>query len=75
MFLSQDLHLEKPHAEIFEHVITTINAVRGAKTSDTIFLDDNLDNVNAAKNCGIQAEQITPDVDWVEYFDSLNYIA
>ena len=77
VFLSQDLHLEKPHAEIFEHVIKTIGAVRdseasGAVTSDTIFLDDNIDNVNAAKNCGIQAVQITHDFDWVEYFKVLN---
>ena len=72
VFLSQDLHLEKPHAEIFEHVIKAIGAVRGSETSDTIFLDDNLDNVNAAKSCGIQAEQITPNFDWVDYFKALN---
>jgi putative hydrolase of the HAD superfamily len=77
VFLSQDLHLEKPHAEIFEHVIKTIGAVRDSEasgdiTSDTIFLDDNIDNVNAAKSCGIQAVRITPDFDWVEYFKVLN---
>lgn len=72
VFLSQDLHLEKPHAEIFEHVIKAIGAVRGSETSDTIFLDDNIDNVNAAKSCGIQAEQITPNFDWVDYFKALN---
>ena len=77
VFLSQDLHLEKPGAEIFEHVIKSIGAVRdtevsGAVTSDTIFFDDNIDNVNAAKSCGIQAVQITPDFDWVEYFKTLN---
>lgn len=75
VFLSQDMHLEKPYVEIFEQVIKAIGAVRGAETSDTIFLDDNLDNVNAAKNCGIQAVQITPDVDWIEYFQARNYIA
>ena len=74
VFLSRDLHLEKPNAEIFEHVIKTIGAVRYTETSaaDTIFLDDNIDNVNAAKSCGIQAVQITPDFDWVEYFKTLN---
>lgn len=77
VFLSQDLHLEKPHAEIFEYVTKTISAVRdseasGAVTSDTIFLDDNIDNVNAAKSCGIHAVQITPYFDWVEYFKTLN---
>ncbi|OWV13153.1 HAD family hydrolase [Fibrobacter sp. UWB5] len=77
VFLSQDLHLEKPGAKIFEYVTKTIGAVRdseasGAVTTDTIFFDDNIDNVNAAKNCGIQAMRITPDFDWVEYFKVLN---
>ena len=69
VFLSQDLHMEKPNAEIFEHVIKAIGAVRNteASSTDTIFLDDNIDNVNAAKSCGIQAGQIAPDFDWVEY--------
>ena len=75
VFLSQEMHLEKPHAEIFEQVIKAIGAGCGSETSDTVFLDDNLDNVNAAKNCGIQAVQITPDVDWIEYFQARNYIA
>ena len=69
------MHLEKPHVEIFEQVIKIIDAIRGTEASDTIFLDDNLDNVNAAKSCGIQAVQITPDVDWIEYFQARNYIA
>lgn len=72
VFLSQEMHLEKPHTEIFEQVIKTIDTGRGSETSDTIFLDDNLDNVNAAKSCGIQAVQITPDLDWVDYLKALN---
>ena len=72
VFLSQEMHLEKPHAEIFEQVIKTIDAGRGSETSDTIFFDDNLDNVNAAKSCGIQAVQITPDFDWVDYLKALD---
>ncbi|SMP38860.1 HAD family phosphatase [Fibrobacter sp. UWB10] len=72
VFLSQEMHLEKPHAEIFEQVIKTIDAGRGSETSDTIFLDDNIDNVNAAKNCCIQAVQITPDFDWVDYLKALD---
>ena len=72
VFLSQEMHLEKPHVEIFEQVIKTINAVRDAEVSDTIFLDDNIDNVNAAKSCGIQAVQITPDFDWVDYLKALD---
>ena len=65
IFLSQDMHLEKPHSEIFEQVIKVTG-------TDAIFLDDNLDNINAAKNCGIQAVQITPDLDWVDYLKALN---
>ena len=65
VFLSQNMHLEKPYSEIFEQVIKVTG-------TDAIFLDDNLDNVNAAKNCGIQAVQITPDLDWVDYLKALN---
>ena len=72
VFLSQEMHLEKPHAEIFEQVIKTIGASCNAEASDTIFLDDNIDNVNAAKNCCIQAVQITPDFDWVDYLKALD---
>lgn len=72
VFLSQEMHLEKPHAEIFEQVIKTIGAGCDAEASDTVFLDDNLENVNAAKSCGIQAVQITPDFDWVDYLKALD---
>lgn len=72
VFLSQEMHLEKPHTEIFEQVIKTIDAGCDAEASDTVFLDDNLDNVNAAKSCGIQAVQITPDFDWVDYLKALD---
>ena len=66
------MHLEKPHTEIFEQVIKTIDAGCDAEASDTVFLDDNLENVNAAKSCGIQAVQITPDFDWVDYLKALD---
>ena len=72
VFLSQEMHLEKPHTEIFEQVIKTIDAGCDAEASDTVFLDDNLENVNAAKSCGIQAVQITPDFDWVDYLKALD---
>ena len=65
VFLSQNMHLEKPYSEIFEQVIKVTG-------TDAIFLDDNLDNVNAAKNCGIQAVQITPDFDWFDYLKALD---
>lgn len=92
IFLSQEMHLEKPNPEIFKQVIREIsalqfcdatnpmNASRDANTptndahdaatpivdaSNTVFLDDNLANVQSAMDCGISGIHVTPDYDWI----------
>lgn len=88
IFLSQEMHLEKPNPEIFKQAIREISTMQarefsttqnGAQQTDatissktstidaanTVFLDDNLTNVEAAKSCGISAIHVTPDYDWV----------
>ena len=62
IFLSQELHLQKPDPEIFRTAIRTLNA----NPNETIFIDDNADNVASAANCGLQTLHATPDIDWVE---------
>ena len=62
IFLSQELHLQKPDPEIFN---TAIRAL-GASPAETIFLDDSPVNTAAAASCGLQTLTVTPDVDWVE---------
>ena len=62
IFLSQELHLQKPDPEIFKAAIRTLKA----NPSETIFIDDNADNTAAAAACGLQTLCVTPDVDWIK---------
>ena len=62
IFLSQELHLQKPDREIFKTAIREI----GASPAETIFLDDSPVNTAAAAACGLQTLTVTADVDWVE---------
>lgn len=65
IFLSQELHLQKPDPEIFKAAIRTLKA----KPNETIFIDDNVDNIAAAAACGLQTLCVTPDIDWVKILD------
>ena len=62
IFLSQELHLQKPDPEIFK---TAIRELR-ASPAETIFLDDSPVNTAAAAACGLQTLTVTADVDWVD---------
>lgn len=62
IFLSQELHLQKPAPEIFKTAIREL----GASPAETIFLDDSPVNTAAAAACGLQTLTVTADVDWVE---------
>jgi putative hydrolase of the HAD superfamily len=62
IFLSQELHLQKPDPEIFKTAIREL----GATPAETIFLDDSPVNTAAAAACGLQTFTVTADVDWVE---------
>ena len=53
LFLSYEIGLIKPDDEIFKYVINEI----GDDPKNMCFFDDKLDNVNAAKNNGINAIQ------------------
>ena len=53
-FLSYELGLIKPDAEIFEHVLTAVGSPGGR----IVFLDDNSLNVTAAGGMGFQAHQV-----------------
>ena len=62
IFLSQELHLQKPDPEIFKTAIRKL----GASPAETIFLDDSPVNTAAAVACGLQTLTVTADIDWVE---------
>ncbi|WP_295056854.1 HAD-IA family hydrolase [uncultured Fibrobacter sp.] len=54
--------MQKPDPEIFRTAIRILNA----NPSETIFIDDNAENIAAASSCGLQTLHATPDIDWVE---------
>ena len=62
VFLSQELHLQKPDPEIFKTAIRSLNA----NPTETIFIDDNAENTAAAAACGLKTLCVTPDVDWIQ---------
>ncbi|KAF9115830.1 hypothetical protein BGX27_006261 [Mortierella sp. AM989] len=59
IYYSQDIGYRKPSKEAFEHILKDQNLV----ASETLFLDDVLMNVEAAKKCGLQAAQVEADTD------------
>ena len=62
IFLSQELHLQKPDAEVFKTAIREL----GASPAETIFLDDSAVNTAAAAACGLKTLTVTSNVDWVK---------
>jgi len=49
VFLSHDMGVRKPAPEVFQHALKGLNA----KPSETLFIDDSLENINAAKEIGM----------------------
>lgn len=50
VFLSHELHMRKPDAEIYEYALKTIEVA----PDETIFIDDDANNVKAAEEIGIK---------------------
>ncbi len=53
-YFSFDLHLTKPHPEIFEFVINQHNLV----PEKTLFIDDRAENIEGARQVGLRAFQL-----------------
>ena len=56
-YFSNQIHLRKPNAEIFELVIQQNNLQPGK----TLFIDDSIQHVEGAKKIGLQAFHLTKD--------------
>ncbi|KAF9579379.1 hypothetical protein BGW38_004388, partial [Lunasporangiospora selenospora] len=56
---SHELGLRKPSAEAFEAIVKDL----GINMDETLFLDDMLENVEAARGCGLQAVQVDVETD------------
>jgi len=59
VFASHQLGLRKPEPEIFQHILQAT----GVAASDMLFFDDTAENVEAAKQAGLQALLVRSSVD------------
>lgn len=55
-YLSHEINLRKPNADIYEYVLNTHNL----KASETLFIDDTDENIKAASKLGIHTWHINP---------------
>ncbi|MFK7953234.1 MAG: HAD family hydrolase [Ekhidna sp.] len=66
VYFSHEIGMRKPNQDCYEHVIEDIENY----ASRMLFLDDRLDNVEAAREAGMKAVQIfSPDEQLKEIFD------
>jgi epoxide hydrolase-like predicted phosphatase len=63
VFLSYEMGLMKPDAQIYLNVLEQA----GLKAEETLFLDDNLDNINAASKLGIDTIHVQKPLTILEY--------
>jgi putative hydrolase of the HAD superfamily len=58
-FLSYQIRMRKPESEVFQYVLEQA----GIKPEETLFVDDRLDNIQAARGLGYQTYQHRPDLE------------
>jgi putative hydrolase of the HAD superfamily len=62
-YFSQEIGVRKPNAEAFEYVLKAHNL----SPKNTLFFDDNADNINTSAELGIQSVLVKEDI--TTYFD------
>jgi glucose-1-phosphatase len=66
MFLSYQMGIMKPAPQIYQQVLAEANIV----AEETVFLDDNLDNIQAAAALGIQTIHVQKPTSITEYLSN-----
>lgn len=69
VFLSYEMQMKKPDAEIFEAVLSRA----GLKADETLFIDDSLENCQAAERLGIHTLHETTGHDWMETLKTMHH--
>ena len=62
-YYSFDIAMRKPSVEIYEYVLKDSDL----KASETLFLDDNYDNIVGANQVGIQTIHVQKPISILEY--------
>ena len=63
LFLSYEMGMWKPDTEIYYHMLKKIKL----QPNETLFLDDNINNIESAKSIGIQTILVEPPTSITEY--------
>lgn len=63
VYYSYDIRMMKPSPDIYQFVLNDA----GLLAEETVFLDDNADNIRAAAELGIQAVQVQPPLTIIDY--------
>ncbi|MGU3416285.1 glucose-1-phosphatase [Enterobacteriaceae bacterium C34A] len=64
VYLSQEMKMRKPEARIYQRVLED----EGFSAADTVFFDDNADNIEGARQLGINSILVTGKETIPEYF-------
>ena len=67
VFYSYEARLMKPSPEIYQYVLTEA----GLRAEETAFFDDNLANIRAASELGIQGVHVQPPQTILDYLEAL----
>jgi len=67
IYYSYEINRRKPDLDIYEFVLKDA----GLKAEETLFLDDNLDNILAAKELGIQTIHVHPPICITHYLEGV----
>lgn len=66
-YLSYEIGMRKPHAEIYEYVLKDAGLI----AEETLFIDDNADNIAGASEVGIQTIHLTNPNDFFKKLESI----
>ena len=59
VIISADIHKTKPNSDFYEYILNKYNI----KSNELLFLDDRIDNINAASKLGINTIHVMKDID------------
>ena len=57
LYLSHDLGLRKPHAEVFTHILNE----QGLRAEETLFIDDSIQHIEGAQKVGLKVHHLRDD--------------
>lgn len=57
LYLSHDLGLRKPHAEVFTHILSE----QGLRAEETLFIDDSIQHIEGAQKVGLKVHHLRDD--------------